>query len=215
MLLVGTTDAPFEGDPRDAYPSAVEERQILEEVGFAVDLPADAIRARFAGVRVLPVGVADTTRARRETVLSRGRLGMLSVAGGKLTTYRRIALAVLHALRSDLELHRIDRLPRPLPGAADPEVAADALRRRHPELPPPLAVRLARTYGTLSEEVLAAGPLEPLADGVVETEAEVLYAREREWARTTDDVVRRRMTLALTGRDSPAVRHRVEALLRT
>jgi glycerol-3-phosphate dehydrogenase len=178
-------------------------------------MPADAIRARFAGVRVLPLGVADTTRARRETMLSRGRLGMLSVAGGKLTTYRRIALAVLHALRSDLELHRIDRRPRPLPGAADPEVAADALRRRHPELPAPLAARLARTYGTLAEDVLAAGRLEPLADHLAETEAEVMHAREREWARTTDDVLRRRTTLALTGRDSPAVRERVEALLRT
>jgi glycerol-3-phosphate dehydrogenase len=215
MLLVGTTDAPFEGNPRDVYPSGVEEHQILEEVGLAVDLPHDAIRARFAGVRVLPVSLTDTTRARRETVLSRGRLGMLSVAGGKLTTHRRIALAVLHALRSDLELHRIDRWPRPLPGAADPEVAADALRRRHPELATSLAMRLARTYGMLSEEVLAAGPLEPLAEGVAETEAEVLHARRREWARTTDDVVRRRMTLALTGRDSPAVRERVEALLRT
>jgi glycerol-3-phosphate dehydrogenase len=215
MLLVGTTDAPFEGNPRDAFPSGVEEDQILAEVGLAVDLPADAIRARFAGVRVLPLGVADTTRARRETMLSRGRLGMLSVAGGKLTTYRRIALAVLHALRSDLELHRIDRRPRPLPGAADPEVAADALRRRHPELPAPLAARLARTYGTLAEDVLAAGRLEPLADHVAETEAEVMHAREREWARTTDDVLRRRTTLALTGRDSPAVRERVEALLRT
>jgi glycerol-3-phosphate dehydrogenase len=214
MLLVGTTDAPFDGNPRDVYPSDAEERQILEEVGLAVDLPADAIRARFAGVRVLPVGVADTVRAPRETTLSRGRLGMLSVAGGKLTTYRRIALAVLHALRSDLDLHRIDRRPRPLPGAAHPDVAVDALRRRHPELPAPLAARLAHTYGTLAEDVLAAGPLEPLADQVPETEAEVLHARQWEWARTTDDVLRRRTTLALTGRDSPAVRDRVEALLR-
>jgi glycerol-3-phosphate dehydrogenase len=130
-----------------------------------------------------------------------------------LTTYRRIALAVLHALRADLELHRIDRRPRPLPGAADPEVAADALRRRHPELPAPLAARLAHTYGTMAEQVLTAGPLEPLTSGVDETLAEVVYAREREWARTADDVLRRRTTLALTGRDSASVRARVETLL--
>jgi glycerol-3-phosphate dehydrogenase len=61
-----------------------------------------------------------------------------------------------------------------------------------------------------------AGPLEPLAEQVPETEAEALHARQREWApaRTTDDVLRRRTTLALTGRDSPAVRERVETLLR-
>jgi glycerol-3-phosphate dehydrogenase len=139
---------------------------------------------------------------------------MLSVAGGKLTTYRRIALAVLHALRQDLEVDRIDRRPRPLPGAADPEVAADALRRRHPDLPPPLARRLAETYGTLAGQVLAAGPLEPLGAGAPETDAEVLYAREQEWARTAQDVLRRRTTLAVTGRDSPAVRARIETLLR-
>jgi glycerol-3-phosphate dehydrogenase len=56
------------------------------------------------------------------------------------------------------------------------------------------------------------GPLEPLADGVREVEAQVFYAREREWALTADDVLRRR-TLVLTGRDSEAVRARVETLL--
>jgi glycerol-3-phosphate dehydrogenase len=214
MLLVGTTDAPFGGNPRDVRPSEDEERQLVDDVGRAVDLPIDGIRSRFAGVRVLPANSADTIRAARETTVSRGPLGMLTVAGGKLTTYRRIALAVLHALRTDLDLHRIDRRPRPLPGAADPEVAADALRRRHPELPPPLAERLARTYGSHVEDVLAAAALEPLTAEVHETEAEVLYARQREWARTADDVLRRRTTLEVTGRASPAVRARVEALMR-
>jgi glycerol-3-phosphate dehydrogenase len=212
-LLLGTTDAPFSGSPRLVQPSEAEERQIVEDVGVAFDVASDGVRARFAGVRVLPAKAADTVRAPRETTFGRGRLGVLSVAGGKLTTYRRIALAVLHALRADLELHRIDRRPRPLPGAADPEVAADALRRRHPELPAPLAARLAHTYGTMAEQVLTAGPLEPLTSGVDETLAEVVYAREREWARTADDVLRRRTTLALTGRDSASVRARVVALL--
>jgi glycerol-3-phosphate dehydrogenase len=173
------------------------------------------VRARFAGVRVLPAGAADTARARRETTLARGPLGVLSVAGGKLTTYRRIALAVLHALRPELGLHRIDRLPRPLPGAADPDVAAAALVRRHPELEPSLVVHLARTYGALATEVIAAGALEPLADGVIDVEAQVVYARDREWALSAEDVLRRRTTLALTGRDDDALRARVEALLAT
>ena len=138
---------------------------------------------------------------------------MVSVAGGKLTTYRRIALAVLHRLRVELELHRIDRRPRPLPGAADPEIAADALRRRHPELDPQLASHLAGTYGTLAEEVIAAGSLEPLGDGLLEVEAQVLYARACEWAVSAEDVLRRRTTLSVTGRDSEAVRRRVEELL--
>jgi glycerol-3-phosphate dehydrogenase len=180
-----------------------------------VDVSAGDVRARFAGVRVLPAGAADTLRAPRETTLARGRLGMLSVAGGKLTTYRRIALAVLHALRPELDLHRIDRRPRPLPGATDPDVAADALRRRRPDVARPDAERLARGYGTLADDVLACGPLEALGPGVPETEAEVLYAQRCEWAVTADDVLRRRTTISVTGRAAPGVRGRVEELLGT
>jgi len=124
-------------------------------------------------------------------------------------------VTLLHSLRPELDLHRIDRRPRPLPGAADSDVAADALQRRRPDLPPPLARRLAQTYGTLAEEAVDAGALDPLAQDVLETEAEVLYARDREWAMTTEDVLRRRTTLALTGRGTPAVRDRVAALLRS
>jgi glycerol-3-phosphate dehydrogenase len=214
MLLLGTTDSAFEGDARAIEPTLAEERQILDEAGVALEPDAlGDVRARFAGVRVLPVGAGATARALRETTLSSGPLGMVSVAGGKLTTYRRIALAVLHALRTELELHRIDRRPRPLPGAADPDVATDALRRRHPELDPALAAHLAGTYGTLAEEVVAAGSLEPLGDGLPEVEAQVLYAREREWALSAEDVLRRRTTLSVTGRDSDEVRRRVESLL--
>ena len=158
MLLLGTTDSRLRGrrprDRADRCRGAADPRR-----GRACTGPEalGAVRARFAGVRVLPAGAGATARAHRETMLSAGPLGMVSVAGGKLTTYRRIALAVLHALRAELELHRIDRRPRPLPGAADPDVAADALRRRHPELDPLLASHLAGTYGTLAEEVIAAG----------------------------------------------------------
>ena len=212
-LLLGTTDAPFAGDARALTPTPDEERQILAEAALALEPQAlGPVRGRFAGVRVLPAGAADTSRLQRETVLSTGPLGVVTVAGGKLTTYRRIALAVLHALRPQLALHRIDRRPRPLPGAADPDVAADAIRRRHPEVDAPLAVHLASVYGMRAGEVIATGPLEPLGDGP-EVEAQVVYAREREWALTADDVLRRRTTLAVTGRDSDEVRRRVEELL--
>jgi glycerol-3-phosphate dehydrogenase len=212
-LLLGTTDAPFAGDARSLEPTAEEERQILAEAGLALEREAlGEVCARFAGVRVLPAGAANTARVQRETMLSTGPLGMVTVAGGKLTTYRRIALAVLHALRPALALHRIDRRPRPLPGAADPDIAADAIRRRHPEVEAPLAAHLAGVYGMRAGEVVAAGPLEPLGDGP-EVEAQVVYARHREWAITVEDVLRRRTTLALTGRAPEAVERRVQALL--
>ena len=64
-------------------------------------------------LRVLPGGPGETANARRETVYTRGTHGMLSVAGGKLTTYRRIALDALE----QLGVQNLDRTPRPLPGA--------------------------------------------------------------------------------------------------
>ena len=212
LLLLGTTDTPWDGDPADVRATDEDERQILTEAGSALD-GLGPVRARFAGLRVLPAGAGgETARVRRETMLTRGPLGVVSVTGGKLTTYRRIALAVLHTLRADLALHRIDREPRQLPGAADPEIVADALRRRH-GLDEETAAHLAGTYGTLAADVLAHGPLEPLADGAPELAAQVRYARDHEWALTVEDVLRRRTTLALRGLDTPAVRARVEELL--
>ena len=77
VLLLGTTDTPFDCDTRDVRATDADERQILHEVGLAVDpdVLAAPVLARFAGVRVLPGGAAETARAPRETMLSRGRLG--------------------------------------------------------------------------------------------------------------------------------------------
>src|SRR5262249_60278676 len=97
--------------------------EILGEAALALDsklVARDRVRAAFAGLRVLPVGKGESISARRETVFTVGPAGMLSVAGGKLTTYRRIALGVLERLRSQLGLHAVERAPWPLPGATMP-----------------------------------------------------------------------------------------------
>src|SRR5205823_8769434 len=123
MLLLGTTDTLFEGRPETVQATEADLAQILDEaaVGIAPELlRPDRICSTFAGLRVLPMGDGATTSARRETVFLRGPAGMLSVAGGKLTTYRRIALEALSSLRAELGLHRFDRRPFSLPGAIDP-----------------------------------------------------------------------------------------------
>lgn len=203
MLLLGTTDTPAER----ATVTADDEAQILREAASALPpevLAPDAVRARFAGLRVLPLTSRSTAEARREVTLTRGPLGMLSVAGGKLTTYRLIARAVLRELG-----YRVPATPVPLPGAADPAAVAAQL-----DVDPPLALHLARTYGSLAHEVLSVSEdLRPLAPGAPEVAAQVVYAREREWAVDADDVLRRRTTLALRGLATPAVRASVQALL--
>jgi glycerol-3-phosphate dehydrogenase len=202
MLLLGTTDTPAESADVDADAEA----QVLEEASRALPpelLARDAIRSRFAGLRVLPLSSGSSAEARREVTLTRGPLGMVSVAGGKLTTYRVIARAVLR------ELGYAPPAGFALPGAADPAAVAREL-----DVDPALALHLARTYGSLAHEVLAvSSDLSPLAPGAPDVAAQVVYAREREWARDAGDVLRRRTTLELRGCATDEVRARVEALI--
>ncbi|HZO63213.1 MAG TPA: glycerol-3-phosphate dehydrogenase/oxidase [Gaiellaceae bacterium] len=207
MLLLGTTDTLYEGDPGDAACAEEDIAQVLDEASVALDpelVRRDRVRVAFAGLRVLPGGDGETADARRETVYSRGPAGMLSVAGGKLTTYRRIALEVLGRLRSDLGLHRIDRQPRPLPGAEGLDRVSLPV-----ELAPPVRGHLLNLYGTLAAEVLAPAVddpslLDPLRPDGPDLAAQALYATTHEWAVTADDVLRRRTTAWLRGESARA-----------
>jgi len=207
MLLLGTTDTLYDGEPGDVAATPEDVQQILDEASAAVEpelLRPEVVLSTFAGLRVLPGTGSDTASARRETMLLRGRKGMLSVAGGKLTTYRRIALDTIEVLGPELGIHRLDRTPRPLPGADDPGQAARQLARKFPQLPPSVRAHLVHAYGTLAEAVLAPATdrpelLERLHPDAPELVAQAVYAREAEWACTPEDVLRRRTTLALRG----------------
>jgi glycerol-3-phosphate dehydrogenase len=189
MLLLGTTDTLHEGEPDDAQVTDDDVRTILDEAASAIDgigMP----RASFLGLRVLPGGPGATANARRETVYTRGPTGMLSVAGGKLTTYRRIALDAL----AQLGVRNLNRAPRPLPGAVglakvDWPVELDAATRSH----------LLHLYGARAAEVVRPALddpslLEPLVPGRPDLRAQDAWARARELAIHDEDVLRRRTT---------------------
>jgi len=220
-LLLGTTDEAFDGDPDNLDVTEADERQILDEAGRALEseiLRHDRILGRFAGLRVLPVATGRTAAARRETMIVRGRGGMITVAGGKLTTYRRIAASALDALRPELGLRTIDTTPTPLPGAVNPKFQTATILCDHPELDPNIANVLSRTYGSLAGEVLSLAKLDPalmnvVAPGANVVAAQILHARDHEWAETAEDVLRRRTTLSLRGFNSDEIYRRVEALL--
>ena len=220
-LLVGTTDEPYEGDPRALSASEDDIEQIVRESRASIEpgiVEHDRVLSSFAGVRVLPQGDGETPSARRETVYERDASGLLSIAGGKYTTFRRIALDALERLRGDLGLAALDRSPAPVPGAADPDAVVERLLLAHPSLGAASARHLARFHGSDALELLApalADPslLEPLAPGAPEVAAQVPWARDREWALCADDVLARRTTLASLGR-AEAARGRVEELLR-
>ncbi|HKB94615.1 MAG TPA: glycerol-3-phosphate dehydrogenase/oxidase [Gaiellaceae bacterium] len=188
-LLLGTTDTLYDGEPETVAVTDEDVRQVLDEASVAVS-SLGTPRATFAGLRVLPGGDGGTASARRETVYTTGPSGMVSVAGGKLTTYRRIALEAL----DHLGLRGLSHRPRPLPGAAGLDhvawpVELDTATRNH----------LLHMYGSLALEVLAPAVddpslLEPLVPGRPDLRAQDLYARTHEWALTGDDVLRRRTT---------------------
>jgi glycerol-3-phosphate dehydrogenase len=221
MLLLGTTDTLHDGAPGTPGVTGGDIDQVLAEAAVGIEpdlLRREAIRSTFAGLRVLPLGRGGTTSARRETVVSRGPAGMTSVAGGKLTTYRRIAVGVLGGLGPELGLQRIDRRPWPLPGAVDPNLQEARLARVAPALEPSARAHLTHLYGSRTEDVLslaAADPhlLEPLHPDGPDLAVQVLYAVRREWARTPDDVLRRRTTVAVRGLATTEVVARVSDLI--
>jgi glycerol-3-phosphate dehydrogenase len=216
MLLLGTTESEFAGEPRDVAATEEDVEQILAEAAVGLEsglVRRDHVRDVFAGLRVLPAGQGESVSARRETVYSVGKGGMLSVAGGKLTTYRRIALGALDRLRGTLGLPRVDEAPWPLPGAVA-GVQVPLLRG----LDEDVRLHLLHLYGGLAAEVLSPAERDPsllerLDPGGPDIAAQALYAATHEWARHAEDVIRRRTTVGYRGLDGPEVTQRVERIL--
>ena len=220
MLLLGTTDTPYDGDPADVAATDEDVDQVLAEAGVAVDhalLARERVLSTYAGLRVLPRSDGSTVDARRETAFLLGKGGMLTVAGGKLTTYRRIALDALGRLASELGLGKVDRAPVPLPGATDAGNVAARLRTGW-ALEPDTAAHLAHFYGTRADGVVGLAAerpelLEPIHPGAPDIAAQVVFAAREEWATSVDDVVHRRTMLGPRGLATPDVLDRVGRLL--
>ncbi|PRX45922.1 glycerol-3-phosphate dehydrogenase [Prauserella shujinwangii] len=222
-LLLGTTDEPYEGDPAEVGVTAGDTEQILGEAALAIEpdhLRREDVLYSFAGLRVLPGGDQDTSHARRETVISLGSRGMVSIAGGKWTTFRHIGRTVLGRLRGLLPERASVPGAVPLPGAGEPAAIGHVVSATLPDLPADVVEHLVRQYGTQSHELLGLGLRDAALLERVHPEgpdiwAQVAYAADREWAVSADDVLRRRTTLTVRGLDTPEIRARVESLLAT
>lgn len=199
ILLVGTTDGEYTGDPAAAAPTAAACRQLLQEASTTLSGDA-ASKSRvlhsFAGLRALPLTAGATAGASREHMVSVGRLGMVSVAGGKLTTHRLIALDVLGRVRDPrLRALRLDdsRLPGTGRCAQRSDVVDDATWGH-----------LERLYGEQAWEVAERCRARPdLAAPIVPGGPDILaqweHAIESEWAVTAADVLRNRTTAGIRG----------------
>jgi D-erythritol 1-phosphate dehydrogenase len=206
FTLVGTTDVDYEGDVAAVCASAAEVEYLCRAVGrYLARMPAPSeVLWRYAGVRPLyDDGTADPSAITRDYSLrvddEAGAAPVLSVFGGKITTYRRLAESALEKLAPYFPSMRpawSAQAPLPGSGFVERETAKQELLRQYPEVPANVMQGVFRRHGTLAAEVLGDGRLgEYYGAGL--TEREVAYLTAREWARTAEDVLWRRTKCGL------------------
>ncbi|MBN8963729.1 MAG: glycerol-3-phosphate dehydrogenase [Rhizobiales bacterium] len=213
FTLIGTTDRDYHGDPARVVATTEEIAYLCEAVGeylAASVKPGDVVWS-YAGVRPLyDDGANEAKAATRDYVLALDApegAPLLSVYGGKITTYRRLAEEALERLAPYLPGIKTRAgwtASAPLPGgdlgiSAFPALAGQ-LVRDYPFLTAAHASRLAHAYGTRAVKML--GGAKSMADlgrafGATLTEREVDYLMTQEWARSAEDVVWRRSKLGL------------------
>ena len=209
--IIGTTDVEYKGDPKNVEIEESEVNYLLKvyNAHFKKQLTRNDIVWTYSGVRPLCDDESDSPQAiTRDYTLDihdqDGKAPLLSVFGGKLTTYRKLAEHAMEKLASYYEgIGPAWTKNCVLPGgelAGDRDDYAAKLRRRYPFITESLARHYARTYGSNSELILGqAGSIEDLGEhfGHELYEAELRYLVEHEWVRRLDDAIWRRTKLGM------------------
>ena len=210
FTLVGTTDVTFEGDPSGIDISEEEGRYICDAVNeyLKVDVSPGQAVSSYAGVRPLydDRASSDSTVTRDYVFeLDRGEDGeappILSIFGGKITTYRKLAEHALEKLgNSQWDWTGKEPLPGGDFGVEEFDEKLEWLQARKDWFSPAGLRRLFRAYGTRTKEILGTSvSAKELGEhfGGDFYEAELRYLVEHEFARTAEDVLWRRSKLAL------------------
>lgn len=212
LTIIGTSDDEYDGPLLDEPEvSDAEALALLDVVSLALDAPLglEDVIGRYAGFRPLVSGVGGSTAdlSRRHAILTDAETGVVSVVGGKLTTYRHMAEETVdRTLGAAAPPCRTERLP--LIGAAPPRLL--------PAVPAP--ERLVRRYGLEARVVAALANrdrrlIHPIAPDVPALGVELLFGIEQEGALMVDDLLDRRVRLGLVPQQRRAAELAAQSLL--
>lgn len=211
VTVIGTTDTDFSGAPGDVGPSDEDVTYLLRSTNaFFPDarLGVEDVIASWAGLRPLLTdgGGGSTSQVPREHRIEESASGMLTIAGGKLTTYRSMAAELVDIVASKLRAMdgrrvskaRTDREPLPGGEVADLDLLVEELLKER--IPEPVARHLVDTYGSEAVAVANLAAREPalakpLLEGLPILQAEVVHQARREMALSVGDVMIRRTHL--------------------
>jgi glycerol-3-phosphate dehydrogenase len=211
FTLIGTTDEDHQGDPAKPEITESEIDYLLSAISeyFKKPVTRSQVRWSYSGIRPLyDDGASKAQEATRDYVLklegTAGQAPMLSVFGGKITTFRRLAESVMEKITPFFPQATPPWTAQAtLPGgdfafdAVDSRIAE--LQRKYSFLKPQNVTRIFRAYGTNAEKMFAGarfakdmgeffGPL---------SEREIDYLKSEEWVREADDILWRRSKLGL------------------
>ncbi|QDG75779.1 glycerol-3-phosphate dehydrogenase [Labrenzia sp. PHM005] len=212
FTLIGTTDVDFEGDLGKVSIAEDEIEYLCKAVSEYLEKPItpDDVVHTYSGVRPLyDDGASEAKAATRDYVLEldagENKPAVLSVFGGKITTYRKLSEQVLEKLTPFLPFKRgtwtdEDALPGGDFAVTSFDDEVERLSSDYPFLGKIFAARLIRQYGTDARKIL--GSAKKAADlgqffGYNLYEAEVKWLVSQEWARTSEDILWRRTKLGL------------------
>jgi glycerol-3-phosphate dehydrogenase len=211
FTLIGTTDEDHRGDPGIPRISDSETDYLLAAVGeyFRRPVTREHLRWAYSGIRPLyDDGASKAQEATRDYVLKLdhgpGEAPLLSVFGGKITTFRRLAEAVLERIAPFFpEAGKPWTVSASLPGGdfphADVEPRIAEMQRKYSFMTPRNVRRIFRAYGTEAESIFQGARFAQdmgKSFGLL-TEREIDHLVDKEWARTADDILWRRSKLGL------------------
>lgn len=214
QTIIGTTDTYTDATPDEVRATQADVVYLLDAANAffpAAKLGRGDVVSAWAGIRPLMAGAAETADpddASREHAIATSAQGMVSITGGKLTTYRVMAAEVVDAVLARLGRGASKRSPTrdvPLPGGdlafIDDAVAAATRATGDAELGRHLVHAHGSRWSSVADEISAPGGAERIAGGLPYTIGEIRYAVRHEMAFTLADLLIRRTHVAFQTRD--------------